>query len=197
VKVVGLGGSTGEGSTSLAALSVALDAARQAGADVELFAIGELDLPLYGPGKAPTADVLRLIEAVGSADALVWSSPLYHGTISGAFKNALDWLQLLSDRTPAYLTDKAVGLMTEGNSGTLIATAGGVQGLQAINTMEFVVRALRGWTVPLTVPVSRAWAVFDEAGKPTDPQVSDQLEALGREVVRAGERLATSAPVAA
>lgn len=188
VKVVGLGGSTGEGSTSLAALTVALNAAREAGAEVELFAIGELDLPLYAPGKPPTADVLQLIEAVAAADALVWSSPLYHGTISGAFKNALDWLQLLSDRTPAYLTDKAVGL---------IATAGGVQGLQAINTMEFVVRALRGWTVPLVVPVARAWNVFDEDGKPTDPQVSDQLEALGREVVRAGERLTTPVPAAA
>jgi len=66
---------------------------------------------------------------------MLWSSPLYHGTISGSFKNALDWLQLLGDRQPAYLTDKVIGL---------ISTAGGTQGLQAVNTMEFIVRALRG-----------------------------------------------------
>ena len=64
---------------------------------------------------------------------------MYNGTISGSFKNAVDWLKLLDDRTPPYLTDKVVGL---------ISTAGGVQGLQAVNTMEFVVRALRGWAVP-------------------------------------------------
>lgn len=29
---------------------------------------------------------------------------MYHGTISGAFKNALDWLYLLADRDPPYLT---------------------------------------------------------------------------------------------
>ena len=45
---------------------------------------------------------------------------------SGSFKNALDWLKLLGDRNPPYLTDKVVGL---------ISTAGGMQGLQAVNTM--------------------------------------------------------------
>ena len=59
---------------------------------------------------------------------------MYNGTISGSLKNALDWLILLRDRHPPYLTDKVVGL---------ISTAGGVHGLQAVNTMEFVVRALR------------------------------------------------------
>ena len=72
---------------------------------------------------------------------------MYNGTISGSFKNALDWLKLLGDRNPPYLTDKVVGL---------ISTAGGMQGLQAVNTMEFVVRALRGWAVPL-VPIAQAW----------------------------------------
>ena len=47
---------------------------------------------------------------------------MYNGTISGSFKNALDWLKLLADRKPPYLTDKVVGL---------ISTAGGMQGLQA------------------------------------------------------------------
>jgi len=91
---------------------------------------------------------------VQAAQGMLWSSPLYHGTISGAFKNALDWLQLLSDRNPPYLTDKVVGL---------ISTAGGTHGLQAVNTMEFVVRALRGWAVPLVLPIPQAWQVFKDA----------------------------------
>lgn len=43
-------------------------------------------------------------------------------------------------------------------------TSGGVQGLQTINTMEFVVRALRGWVVPLTVPISKSRQVFGDDG---------------------------------
>jgi FMN reductase len=124
----------------------------------------------------------QLAEAVYQANGLLWSSPLYHGTISGAFKNALDWLGLLGQRQPAYLTDKVIGL---------ISTAGGVQGLQAVNTMEFVVRALRGWAVPLVMPIPRAGQAFDEEGKARDLQIDAQLRTLGREVVRAAAQFAT------
>jgi FMN reductase len=89
---------------------------------------------------------------------------MYNGTISGSFKNALDWLKLLGDRNPPYLTDKVVGL---------ISTAGGMQGLQAVNTMEFVVRALRGWAVPLVMPIAQAWKAFDKQGVAQDAQLTE------------------------
>ena len=106
---------------------------------------------------------------------------MYHGTISGSFKNCLDWLQLLGDRDPPYLTNKVIGL---------ISTAGGVQGLQAINTMEFVVRALRGWAVPMVLPIPAAWRIFED-GRVIDAAVERQLHALGPEVVRAARQFAT------
>lgn len=183
IKVVGLGGSLAEQSNSLAALKVALEGAREAGAQTELLDIRELDLPMYVPDmKEAHASVERLCQTVYEADGMLWSSPLYHGTISGSFKNALDWLQLLSKREPAYLTDKVIGL---------ISTAGGTQGLQAVNTMEFVVRALRGWAVPLVIPIPQAWRVFDKEGKPHDEKVSEQLHSLGHEVTRAARHFAS------
>ncbi|MGH3083467.1 MAG: NADPH-dependent FMN reductase, partial [Gaiellaceae bacterium] len=109
------------------------------------------------------------------------SSPLYQGTISGALKNALDWLRLLGGREPPYLHDKVIGL---------ISTAGGTQGLQAINTMEFATRALRGWAVPYVVPVASAARVFDRAGRIQDQAVELQLKTLGGEVVRVAQRFA-------
>jgi FMN reductase len=184
--VVGLGGSLAEHSTSRAALDIALEGANEAGARTEVLDIRELALPFYDPAiQNPPESVQRLCRLVGEADGLVWSSPLYHGTISGAFKNALDWLQLLSGNQPPYLTDKVVGL---------ISTAGGVQGLQAVNTMEFVVRALRGWAVPLVLPIAQAWKAFDETGKAHDPKLAEQLRALGREVARASCQFALTPP---
>jgi len=100
---------------------------------------------------------------------------MYHGTISGAFKNALDWLYLLRDRDPPYLADKVVGLTS---------TAGGTQGLQAVNTMEFIVRSLRGWAVPLVVAVGPVSLAFDSDGNLQDDGARRQLETLGSEVVR-------------
>jgi FMN reductase len=99
--------------------------------------------------------------------------------VSGAFKNAVDWLVLLADRDPPYLTGKPVGLIT---------TAGGVQGLQAINTMEFSVRALRGWAVPLVLPLPHSWRTFDANGHLTDEATAGQLRTLGAEVVRAARQ---------
>ncbi|HKS27429.1 MAG TPA: NAD(P)H-dependent oxidoreductase [Pyrinomonadaceae bacterium] len=177
IKVVGLGGSLAVQSNSLAALKVALEGAEQAGAQTDLLDIRELSLPMYAPEISEVPEsVERLCRTVHEADGLLWSSPLYHGTISGSFKNALDWLQLLSSREPSYLTDKVVGL---------ISTAGGTQGLQAVNTMEFIVRALRGWAVPLVIPIPQAWRIFDEEGHLQDAKVAEQLHALGREVTRA------------
>jgi len=112
---------------------------------------------------------------------MLWSSPMYQGTISGAFKNALDWLHPLGRRDPPYLHDKVVGL---------ISAAGGTQGLQAINTMEFATRALRAWAVPYVVPVPSAYLAFDENGEIRDDGVEGQLQLLGEEVVRVAQRFA-------
>jgi FMN reductase len=179
LKIVGLGGSLGTRSQSRAALVTALAGAAEAGADTELLDLRELELPMYEPdGEVATESTRRMIDALHEADGILWSSPLYNGSISGAFKNALDWLRLLGDREPAYLSDKVIGL---------ISAAGGAQGLQAINTMEFCVRALRGWAVPLVVPVAGAGRAFDEEGRPLNEAVGRQLKALGSEVVRVAE----------
>ena len=180
MKVVGLGGSLAKRSTSLVCLKIALEGAEEAGAQTELFSVRELELPMYVPGaKEVPESARRLSEAVYEASGLVWSSPLYQGTVSGSFKNAVDWLQLLSDRKPPFLTDKVVGL---------ISVAGGAHALQAVNTMEFSVRALRGWSVPLVRPVPTAWEVFDEEGRARDPDIELQLRKLGSEVVRAARQ---------
>lgn len=184
--VVGLGGSLAQNSTSLSALEISLEGAKEVGARTVLLNIRDLALPMYNPAiSAPPESVQRMCQLIGDADGLIWSSPMYHGTISGSFKNALDWLQFLSDREPPYLTDKIVGL---------ISTAGGVQGLQAVNTMEFVVRALRGWAVPLVLPIAQAWKAFDGDGKARDPNLAEQLRALGREVTRASCQFALTPP---
>ena len=171
-KIVGLGGSLAPASRSLAALRVAAAAAEEKGADVQIFEIGQLDLPFYAPRLEPSEEAMTFADAVHDADGLLLSSPMYHGTISGSFKNALDWLEVLGRREPPYLTDKVVGL---------ISTASGVQGLQAVNTLEFVVRALRGWAIPLVIPISGRQA-FDADGRIVDERVAEQLRTLGREV---------------
>lgn len=177
LKIVGLGGSLAGMSSSRAALTVALLGAEDAGGETELLDLRKLDLPMYNPEAEELPEsTMRMVGSLESADGLLWSSPLYQGTVSGAFKNALDWLHLPSGSV--YLTDKVIGL---------ISAAGGAQGLQAINTMEFSVRSLRGWAVPFVVPLSSAARLFDDDGRLQDEAVERQLKMLGSEVVRVAE----------
>ena len=181
LRIVGLGGSLRASSLSRAALAVALDGAAAAGATIELLDLRRLELPMFNPEReanAPTA-VRTLIETCYEADGMLWSSPMYNGSVSGSFKNAIDWLHMLGSRDPPYLHDEVVGL---------ISVAGGVQGLQVINTMDFSARSLRAWAVPYAAPTSRA--AFGDSGAIEDELIELQLRALGEEVVRVAERFA-------
>lgn len=179
-KIVGIGGSLAEHSTSLESLKIALKGAEEAGAEVELCSIRDMNLPMFDPKiTTPPDSVQRFLNTSHLAHGMLWSSPLYNGTVSGSFKNAMDWYHLLGNEEPPFLADKIIGL---------ISTAGGVQGLQAVNSMEFIVRSLRAWAVPWVIPISKAKSIFDENGCIQDPAVESQLKALGAEVLRAARQ---------
>lgn len=175
-RIVGLGGALGTSSSSFLALKVALAGAEEAGAETVAYDVRALALPMYEWGAPPPAAATALAEAMHRADGLIWSSPLYHGSVSGVFKNAIDWLELLAEHEPPYLTDKPVGL---------IGTSGGAQSMQSINTLDFIVRALRGWVVPFSVPLVTAGKAFEADGSPVEARVGSQLRMLGAEVARA------------
>ncbi len=190
MRVVGIGGTLHENSTSLGALRRSLAAAEVGGAEVELLDLNELRLPMYEPGKPLDEygeNVRRLVSAVRGADALLVSTASYHGTLAGVTKNALDFVQFLDADEPAYLDGKVVGL---------ISTAGGEQGAANANAaMVNVVHSLRGIVAPLMVGVTRAWQRTDDEGEVTDDNYGRRLENLGGMVVvlagkiRADERV--------
>ena len=182
--VVGIGGTLRDGSTGLRALEEALTAAEEAGATTELLDLRELDLPMYEPGKPLEkygANVKKLVEAMRSADAMVWSTAAYHGTLAGVTKNALDFAQFMARDEKPYLQDKVVGL---------IATAGGgMAAVNATNAMVNVVHALRGVAAPLSVTVTQSWRAFDDEGNISDKGVAGRLESLGKLVVEMAAKL--------
>ncbi len=184
IRVVGIGGTMRERSTSLAALQHALAAAEILGASTELLDLREFDLPIFDPANEVGdygASVQRFVDAALKADAFLWSTAGYHGTLAGITKNAMDFFEYLGDSSPPYLEDRAVGL---------IATAGGQQAaVNAVDSMIHMVHSLRGVVVPLTVPVTAAWKAFDADGSLSDRHWERRLRRLGEMTVELGAAL--------
>jgi NAD(P)H-dependent FMN reductase len=60
----------------------------------------------------PPAVVRTLIDTCYAADGMLWSSPMYNGSVSGSFKDAIDWLHMLGTGEPPYLYDEVIGLIS-------------------------------------------------------------------------------------
>ena len=89
--IVGLGGTTREGSSTEKALSLALRAAASQGADTLLLCGSDIDLPAYVPGATSNTKANRIMAELGRADGIILGTPGYHGGLSGLVKNALDY----------------------------------------------------------------------------------------------------------
>jgi NAD(P)H-dependent FMN reductase len=93
MKTVAISGSLRKGSSNTAVLRAA---ARLAPQDVQVVVFdGIASLPFFNPdldGEEVPAPVAAFRAAIGSADALLISSPEYARGVAGVMKNALDWL---------------------------------------------------------------------------------------------------------
>ena len=93
--VLAISGSLRRDSYNRKALQVAKRFASDAGAQVSEADLKELALPVYDgdlEAQGLPDSVLRLKAAVEAADVLLIASPEYNHSISGALKNAIDWL---------------------------------------------------------------------------------------------------------
>jgi FMN reductase len=182
VRILGLGGGVHPGSRSLAALKEALVIAEAQGAETRLFDLFENVLPLYrpdfstpaayGPEAAPVVE--ELLAALRWANGYLWASPSYHGAISGAIKNALDYAQFLSGDIPTFLYGKNVGIISTG--------AGTIGAVHVVTQLTHVAHGLRAQVVPLAVPIVSAGKAFQD-GQLTDPLFRQRLEMLAKELV--------------
>jgi arsenic resistance protein ArsH len=116
--------------------------------------VADAHIPFFemGLSKPPLA-VEWMCEAFLQSELQIWLTPLYHGGMTGAMKNCLDWLELTARLEKPYLTDKVIGL---------VCWADGGQAMQGINAMDAVAKSLRAWVVPYTVPLVKN-ALFADA----------------------------------
>ena len=174
--MLGIGGTTRDGSATERALRVSLAAAAALGADTAVFAGGDLlSLPMYRPGGLHRDDVAeRLVSLFRQLDGIIIATPAYHGSISGLVKNALDYTEDLRADARVYFDGCAVGC---------ICCAGGWQAAgQTLVAMRTIAHALRGWPTPFGAMINTSLPVFDQSGQAVDESTNLQLKLVGRQV---------------
>ncbi len=123
------------------------------------------DLPLKGPGLDDHPEVVRLRELCLWSEAQVWSCPEMHGTITGVFKNQIDWIPL------------TIGAVrpTQGRTLAVMQVCGGSQSFNVVNTLRVLGRWMRMLTIPNQSSVPKAWQEFHEDGRMKDSPYRDRV----------------------
>jgi chromate reductase, NAD(P)H dehydrogenase (quinone) len=201
MRILAVSGSLREGSFNTSLLRAALEAAPE-GVELELWS-GLGELPLYDEdldagniaGKAGDVQrkawendvpesVRRLREDWAKADAILFATPEYNGSIPGGLKNAIDWAS--RPRLEAVLRNKPVAVVG--------ASTGQFGALWAQQDLKRILGIAGARVVGTEIPVSRAYERFDAEGRLLDGEVFEQLRlhltTLASEAVAAPERVA-------
>ncbi|HEY3251921.1 MAG TPA: NAD(P)H-dependent oxidoreductase [Ignavibacteria bacterium] len=184
INIIGIGGSLEEHSYSLNILKFALSELANLGAKTDLIDIKKLNLPLYDPTiEQDTGNNFKeLVSNIHKADALIFSSPEYHGTVSASFKNFIDHLEILALYEPPYLTRKPIGCISVGG--------GYNSGVFTLNTLVSIVHNLRGITVSSNLAIPNIKQVFDGNDNITDEGIKRRLKRLSEDIYFVASKLA-------
>lgn len=132
---------------------------KEAGHTVDLLDLLEFNFPLFDERiknmKEPAANVVDFAERIRKADGVAIVTPEYNGTAPASLKNVLD---LLTDDW----AKRPIAIST--------VSGGAFGGMQCITSLVFAFWKIKGWVVPVLLPVPKVQEAFSEDGTPADAE---------------------------
>ena len=172
VRLLGVSGSLRERSRTAVALQLFLGFAAERGAETRLVDLRQVELPLYRPDRSgPSEAEAKISSDMDWAGAVVLASPDYHGSMSGAMKNFLD-----------YVWEECAGTLF----GYICSSH--EKGLTVMDQMRTAVRQCYGWSLPYGVSIDGR-ADFDADGQLKNARVEQRLKMMARDIVVYGALL--------
>jgi chromate reductase len=166
VRLLVVPGSLRSGSYNVALARLALELAPR-GVESELYE-NLRSLPPYdadSDGAGAPAAVRDLRERIARADAVLFVTPEYNGSVSGVLKNAIDWASRPRDGAALAGKTVAVAGVSTGQYGALWAQ----------QDLRRILGIAGARVVGRELPVARAEHVFDEEGRLRDARVEERL----------------------
>jgi len=190
IKVLAFAGSTRRDSFNQKLVSIALDGARQAGADTTYINFKDFPLPLMDEDlereEGTPENAKKLKEIFQEHDALLIASPEYNSSISPLLKNVIDWVSRPADgEQPLSAFDGKVAALMSASPGGL----GGVRGLVHLRSILGSIKVL---LLPDQYCLSSAYEAFNEDGRLVDSEKEQIVKGLGIKVVSTALALKSS-----
>lgn len=176
IKLLGVAGSMRVNSYSFKALEYVLRISNEKyNAQTEIFNLRTNRLPVYEPDLNHTTipneekeNLQKAKDMVQWADAIILTSPDYHGSMSGVLKNFLDFFwKEFSGKTFGYIC------------------ASHEKGLTVMDQMRTAVRQCYGWSMPYGISTSSS--DFNDNGEITNQKLNGRLQMLARDVTSYGK----------
>ena len=182
-RILAFGGSLRRESYNQKLAAISAQAARDAGAEVTLIALRDFPLPVFDEDLEKASGMpdpaKRLKQLFREHHGLLIASPEYNSSITGALKNAIDWVSRTeSDDEPSLVA-------FAGKSAVLCAASpGALGGLRGLVHVRAILGNIGVTVLPDQVAVPKAYAAFREDGSLADEKQAAKVKALGAQLAR-------------
>src|SRR3954452_21133705 len=168
MRVLAVSGSLRADSYNTSLLRAAVEAAPE-GVEIELWE-GIGDLPIYDQDLEhhPPESVRRLREDWAAADAIVFATSEYNGSVPGGLKNAIDWAS----------RPKLEAALTNQNVAVIGASTGQFGAMWAQADLRKVLGGRGARVLGDELPVTHAHEKFDSSGRLLDVELFERLRLL-------------------
>ena len=182
LRILAFSGSARRASFNRRFLALAVQAVRDAGAEVTLLDLNAYPLPLFHGDledeSGLPANALKLIEAIQSHHGLLIASPEYNSMITPLLKNTLDWATR-GEENPFIGKVAAV----------IAASPGMFGGIRSLQLAQQLLLKLGCHVVPGQTILPHADQAFDADGRLIDMRAMKSLETIAAALVRTTRRL--------
>jgi NAD(P)H-dependent FMN reductase len=177
-KILAFAGSLREKSYNKRVLKVAIEGAKNAGAEVTFVDLKDYPMPLYNADLQDTQGFPPIAAAFQRLllehDGLLIASPEYNASLPAVLKNAIDWASRANGnlKLGECFKGKVAAIMT--------ASPGAFGGIRCLAHLRDVLTILLVNTLPSEIAVAKVGGIFDgDSNEITDDNVRVILEDLG------------------
>lgn len=180
-KILALAGSLRADSFNKKMVKIAARGAEEAGGEVTYIDLKDYPLPIYDQEieeQGIPENAIKLKKLFWENQGFLFACPEYNSSMSGVFKNTIDWITRPASKDEVYLSnfiDKVIVLMSA-SPGEL----GGLRGLVHVRAMFGNVNSL---VLPVQKCIPRADRAFSPDGNLLDVKQQNDVLDLGKRLV--------------